>query len=545
MLSLLTSSLFALVVFGVFMAAFARVTWRLWAGRAYLGVVYGLVGVAGVAWVVAAVYWRSPKTGATLVPILAVACVAYLVYTRAFRYWRHVAQVGMLVVVVLFLYLGLTFLWGAPDDLFHLMATRFSHELPVDNLIPTLLADRLQAGESTSLITGDWNGSDRPPLQSGLILMTRALGGGLFGATVSGLGASIAAQFLWIPGLYAALRAWGVARGRIVLPIVFVAVTGTTLVNSVFTWPKLLSAALVLASIAALLDARRTDPRALRSFVLAVLAFVLGALAHGAAVFVVPLVVVLGIRALLVHARRDVLITLAQSVVVGAVAYVPWMLFQRFIDPPGDRLLKWHLGGVTTPDPRGVVELIRDSYSALSLGDWVRGRLANLEALFGQSPLSCYCTSIAERRRAEFFTTAVALELALPLLVAILLVIAAMALRRRPLLANDRRFLFMVGGAALCILLWCAVMFIPGSTVVHQGSQVWVILLLAAPVVWLGERARGVAVAAVLLQAVLMLVLYAPSVLGGSLSVVALVVAVVGAAGVVAITARGLRRARA
>jgi hypothetical protein len=72
-----------------------------------------------------------------------------------------------------------------------------------------------------------------------------------------------------------------------------------------------------------------------------------------------------------------------------------------------------------------------------------------------------------------------------------------------------------------------------------------VILLLAAPVVWLGERARGVAVAAVLLQAVLMLVLYAPSVLGGSLSVVALVVAVVGAAGVVAITARGLRRARA
>ena len=32
---------------------------------------------------------------------------------------------------------------------------------------------------------------------------------------------------------------------------------------------------------------------------------------------------------------------------LALVLYAPWLAYQRLYDPPGDRLLKWHLAGVT------------------------------------------------------------------------------------------------------------------------------------------------------------------------------------------------------
>jgi hypothetical protein len=451
----------------------------------------------------------------------------------------------------LLLYIGLTYLWSSPLDNFALTAVRFSHELPIDNYIPTLFADRLQAGLSTHLIVGDWNGSDRPPLQAGLILLTRSLGGGLFGPTTGALGASIAAQLLWVPALYAALRAWGVRRRLVPIVLVFVTVTGTTLLNSVFTWPKLLSAALVLCSIALLLEARR-HPRGLtRHLLLAVILFAFAALAHGAAAFAAPLLVVLGIRALHRQAIGTVLRTLALSMVGGIAVYLPWLLYQRFVDPPGDRLLKWHLGGVTTGDPRGAVQLIVDSYSQLTFNEWAAGRLANLATLFGPDPfrdVSCYCSSLAERRGAEFFSTSAALGLAFPLIIVVLTIIGIRLLRQRSLTAADRRFLVMVGGSLLCIVVWCVVMFIPRSTVVHQGSQVWVFLLLVAPVIWLAERRLVLAAVAAALQATIFAAVYVPTVTDEPLNVRAVLVVVLGIVAIVSgsiLATRGRWRSRA
>src|SRR6185295_10615381 len=44
---------------------------------------------------------------------------------------------------------------------------------------------------------------------------------------------------------------------------------------------------------------------------------------------------------------------------------VPWFAYQRFYDPPGDRLLKWHLGGQEAKDESvGTWQVIRKSYRA-------------------------------------------------------------------------------------------------------------------------------------------------------------------------------------
>ena len=37
--------------------------------------------------------------------------------------------------------------------------------------------------------------------------------------------------------------------------------------------------------------------------------------------------------------------------------------YQRYDDPPGDRLIKWHLAGVSEIDDRGSLETIVDSYT--------------------------------------------------------------------------------------------------------------------------------------------------------------------------------------
>jgi len=60
--------------------------------------------------------------------------------------------------------------------------------------------------------------------------------------------------------------------------------------------------------------------------------------------------------------------------------YLPWMLFQTLIDPPGNRLLKWHLAGVQEVDGRNFLTALRDSYGALSWHDYLQGKLLNIKA---------------------------------------------------------------------------------------------------------------------------------------------------------------------
>ena len=40
----------------------------------------------------------------------------------------------------------------------------------------------------------------------------------------------------------------------------------------------------------------------------------------------------------------------------------PWSAYQKYGDPPGNRLTKWTLAGVVEVDDRGTAEAIFDSY---------------------------------------------------------------------------------------------------------------------------------------------------------------------------------------
>jgi hypothetical protein len=386
--------------------------------------------------------------------------------------------------------------------------------LPPDNALPAQFAERIGLGESTHQFVDDWNGSDRPPLQSGFILLFSGPAVLLRHAETGAAAASVVAQILWIPGTHAFLRALGVPFRLALVALTFAALTSTIVVNSVFTWPKLLAAALVLAALALLMSRGEANLRARSLFVGAVVASTLGLLAHGGTAFALPTLVVFALW----QFRRERFRALVGDALWGAAAFValytPWLLFQRFVDPPGDRLLKWHLAGAIPVTDDSFFTVVRRAYSSLSFGEILANKWANLKEVFdfdllrGLYPAGA--ASRSTRNGAEFLHTSNALSLAVPLLIAMALYVFILRARGRRAGATDRRLVIACLATVPSLVAWALIMFGPATTLVHQGSHVWLLILLTVPVAWLALHSEWAAWILVALQGSLALCFLAP-----------------------------------
>ena len=85
---------------------------------------------------------------------------------------------------------------------------------------------------------------------------------------------------------------------------------------------------------------------------LAVVLAVLSVLAHGGTAFAL-----LAFVPFLIPLRRKVTaVGVAWCAAAAAALYLPWMMYQRFVAPPGDRVVKWILAGVIAIDRRGAAQ---------------------------------------------------------------------------------------------------------------------------------------------------------------------------------------------
>jgi len=151
------------------------------------------------------------------------------------------------------------------------------------------------------------------------------------------------------------------------------------ILHGFFVWPKLIAASFLLAGFALVISPTwkqlRSDYRG--ATLLAILCG-LAMLAHGSSVFgVVPLLVLafwggfpswrwLGVGAL-----------------VGIALLAPWSAYQKYVDPPGDRLLKWQLGGQLRVDDRGTLDAIVDGYREAGLGGALHNKKENFVTMIG------------------------------------------------------------------------------------------------------------------------------------------------------------------
>jgi len=62
--------------------------------------------------------------------------------------------------------------------------------------------------------------------------------------------------------------------------------------------------------------------------------------------------------------------------------YLPWFCYQKFIDPPGDRLFKWYFAGVTEVVDQSFLQVFVEQYSSTDLWQIICNKLANIKCYF-------------------------------------------------------------------------------------------------------------------------------------------------------------------
>jgi hypothetical protein len=275
-------------------------------------------------------------------------------------------------------YLG--FLHGGTAEPLAMAINRFSHPLPTDAQIPKFFADWFYVQGHRGpppIFPGEWLASDRPPLQVGYVLSQRRFHGDPSGLDYQVLGVIL--QQLWIIGLWALLEAAGIGRRTKGLAMIAVLVSGLAIVNGFFIWPKMLPAAFLLAAAALVMTPLWTELR--RSLLGAVLLAGLcgvAMMAHGASVFgVIPLALVAIFRG--IPSWRWIVVGLA----VGIVVMAPWSAYQKWGDPPGNRLTKWFLASDIEIDELNTGEAIRQAYSKVGFDGAMEYKWQNFQTMLG------------------------------------------------------------------------------------------------------------------------------------------------------------------
>lgn len=429
-------------------------------------------------------------------------------------------------------------------------ATRFSGQLPSDNDIPRFYAEwiYLNAHHGTPPeFPGEWFIGDRPPLQIGYVLEQRPFGWGNEAPHYETV--CLLLQQMWIVGLWALLLAARVGRLTRGLAMITVLVSDVAIVNGFFVWPKMLPAAMLLCAAALiatpLWSELRRDPRV---GVLIGVLFGLALLAHGGSAFgVVPLAILAAFRGL--PGWR----WLGAALLAGIVLMVPWSAFQKYEAPPGDRVTKWMLAGVSEVDERGLGETVIDSYSDEGLGGTLDNKLDNLETMVGVEPTIDGVEkafdaldagepgiALAEVRTVLFFYLLPSMGL---LLIAPLVMLARRWRRGPPDLPEWPFALTCFAIVAIGAVGWALLLFGNewAQTVLHQGSYLLPVLGLVGAVCGLRAAYPRFATPYVLVAATLMLAVYVPSLTppeGTGYSWKAIVLAAIGLAGFVAVVLR-------
>jgi hypothetical protein len=295
---------------------------------------------------------------------------------------------------------------------------------------------------------------------------------------------------MWLPALAALGSTLGFGARRIAIGIFFAATSGVFLLNTLYTWPKLMAASLFIAAVTVVLEFIRTsDAKQVRVAAATGTLLALALLAHGGAWFSILALAVF--PSAWIGLRRFGVKGAAVLVFVFLLVSAPWSAYTRFVDPPGNRLLKWHLAGAVAIDDRSALAAFRDAYAQTPARELWRARLVNLHfvsGMFGRNPGEVWWDYL---RRLQFFHLLPAAGL--PLLGAAWLLISRFRDRTRDRVATD-----LIFHAVATVLIWVVLMFQPGGAIVHQGSYVPLALLIflggAGMAAWRPAAAAGVAV---------------------------------------------------
>jgi hypothetical protein len=437
--------------------------------------------------------------------VLAVAAVVALLRGDRRRLLRS-ADIGLpllLMFLVALFYIGVTdgCTWRSPATIVH--DSCHVSQLPGDNVLPQMFAENVAHGKARDTFW-TFQGSDRPPLQAAVALQQSPLTLTTAWEVTGYQVISQLLQLLWIPALWAMCRMMRLSGRRLAIVFALCVFNGFFLLNTFFVWPKLLAGSFVLLAIGLLFPGDRRPapgdpPRPLTGWTvgLAGLAVALAMLSHSGAVFTL---VPVGVALLLPRYRPP----LRQLLTIGVLAvalFGTWTAYQRLYDPPGDRLLKWHLAGQPEQDPRSFPAVLVAAYTDTPVKRIVLNKVDNVAALFYTSE-GCVSPTLGPGnvlRHKEFCHVAPSLE---TLNVGWLVLLLPFVRRRLWTRVDPARFRLLLGVTAGALLCWVLLMFgnPPALTFAFQGSYATAMLMFLLAATVIGALPRRVAHTLVALQ---------------------------------------------
>lgn len=161
--------------------------------------------------------------------------------------------------------------------------------------------------------------------------------------------------------------------------VIVVGATGFIYYSSVYVWPKLLSAALWLAGSVPLVEAwRQARTPTMRERLVSGASWALAFLSHGGIGFsLLPAAFLI----LLYRPFRSWRFWLPCCAIAGAL-YAPWMAYQKYFDPPGDRCLRLMFAGQGAIDERHWIHPTLEAYKRLTFNNFLYRLKKNAELLF-------------------------------------------------------------------------------------------------------------------------------------------------------------------
>jgi len=474
----------------------------------------GLAGGGLGAFVLFWIWWASP-TGGALASVAWIAASAAIVGSLLARLDRdaiaHAAPLGMATLMWVSYALFLLAFCLAPSGFqapLEVVQHHFGLALPYDNELPLIFAQQVAKDRVAVPMSLQWLSSDRPPLQtayflaSGAALLPRPELHYQVQATLL--------QTLWAPGMWLLLRSFRIARGALVAALAAGMFSGFAFIHGIFTWPKLFPVVYIAVVTAIVLNASRESLGDGRVAMATGACFALAMLCHPGSAFVL-----LGLGVALWALRRIPPVRfLAIAGIAALIALLPWALYQRYADPPGNRLLKWHLADVQDVDARSVGQALRDAYAAITFEQLVDNKVQDLRMIVGPAsavPLVAEASTVglgdedaSTLRHLQFFHIAVALGV---LALAPLAWLVPRAWRMREFGAS----LQLVTICLVTMVPWVLLMFPRGGTVIHTGSLAMVCFLFSAAMLAFYAASRWLAIAAFALHILLTLDVYARS----------------------------------
>jgi len=230
--------------------------------------------------------------------------------------------------------------------------TRFTTNLPSDNIIPRWVMDMAYNGQPLAMLDHYWYVTERPPLVVAIKLLLFPIN--IFKGNVSAFHQFFGTylQLLWIPALYYILEFFSFSGRVRVITLSCAVFSGFFLINSVFVWPKLITTiffCLVFVFVFELADIKKNTKKAAVYAIMIGIATAMAILSHGVAMFSF---FALGIAILAGEKRfnynyRDLLYVFGAFIAL----YIPWHLLGSYYNEAGNRLLQMVFSGYEINHP--------------------------------------------------------------------------------------------------------------------------------------------------------------------------------------------------